>query len=176
MLLCQPCLNLGYHTIKIHSANVEMEISACPSCQARWERTDLHTGIVSCSVGADHDCFINATGERAAQVPAVTVDTAVAVQLVTRSGQLHQLRVQVPALLAGSAMEDASSPMLTQRVSMDSAPLLGLQGLNVSMASSGMHHCCPASTAGSLSSSLSNLPCHLSESTASAHASVLWWP
>ena len=72
-------------------------------------------------------------------MPAITVDTAVAVQLATRSGQLHQLRIHVPALLAGSAMEDAGSPMAAQRVSASAAPLLGLQGFSVSMSSSGTH-------------------------------------
>ena len=72
-------------------------------------------------------------------MPVLTVDTAVAVQLATRDGRLHQLRVHVPALLAGSSMEAASSPMAAQRVGADSAPLLGLQGLSVSMSSTGTH-------------------------------------
>jgi len=72
-------------------------------------------------------------------VPAITIDTAVAVQLATRNGQLHQLRVHVPALLAGSATEDAGSPMAAQRASTDAAPLLGLQDLSVFMSSSGTH-------------------------------------
>ena len=90
-------------------------------------------------------------------MPAITVDTAVAVQLATRNGQLHQLRVHVPALLAGSAMEDASSPIAAQRVSTHAAPLLGLQGLSISMSSSGTR-CCPVTASRLMRSSSSTSP------------------
>ena len=72
-------------------------------------------------------------------MPAVTVDTALAVQLATRDGRVRQLRVSVPALLAGTALEDAELPMAAMRGGVDASPLLGLQGLSISMTSAGMN-------------------------------------
>ena len=74
-------------------------------------------------------------GGRAAQIPSVTVETALAVQLSLRNGRLKQLRVNVPALLASTALDDAELPILAKRGDTDAAPLLGLQDLSVSVSS-----------------------------------------
>ena len=98
-----------------------------------WPRSCVHAGLWNMLCGM--------TGILADQVPAVVVDTAITAQLASRDGRLRLLRVSVPALLAATALEDADAPMAARRSSADTAPLVGLQGISISLASHGAAPC-----------------------------------